>query len=429
MSESPSPFLTSFKVEGQPNQFKMNQIKILFWLYKSKANKEGKAPLYLRITVNGKKVEIATGYFIKPADWDSKKHQAKGNSESSVLINNYTTSTRSKILKILDSSTVSGSPIVSAEFIKQKLVGSSMAKKTLLQVFEYHNNEVKEKIGTDYRIGTYKQYMVAFNKLKAFMLNTYKVKDIELESLSYKFITDYEYYLKSVNGLSNNSAMKKIKQLKSVISFALKNDWLNANPFSNFICRYKDPKREALTVKELQSITLKEFSTERLDSIRDIFLFSCYTGLRFSDIQKLSPSNVINETEGKKSLIVDTVKTGDRCRIPLLEPALKLIDKYRCSPECLNKGLLFPVRSNQKTNEYLKEVGEIAGIKKNLHFHLARHTFATTITLSNGVSLESVAEMLGHTNIRTTQIYAKMSNARVSNEMNIVRSKIEVFAC
>ncbi len=387
-----------------------------------------KAPIYLRITVNGKKVEIATGHWIKLNEWDTKKQQAKGVSQESGLINNYITSTKSKILQAQNSFTIAGSPNVTAELVKERLLGASPEKKSLLQLFAYHNEQVKEQVGKDFKDGTYKHYVVTYNKVKKFIKDYCKTDDFPLESLSHKFVTDFEFYLKTTEGLSNNSAMKKIKQVKKIINLALANEWLTKNPFANFKCSYKDPKREALTNEELNLLSEKKFSTERLTAIRDIFLFGCYTGLRFSDIQKLTPSNIITGIDGNQWLTVDTTKTDDRCNIPLLPQALQIIEKYGTNPVCLHKGVLFPVRSNQKTNEFLKEIADIAGIKKRLHFHLARHTFATTITLNNGVSLETVGKMLGQRNIRTTQIYAKMNDTRISNEMNLVKSKFEVFA-
>jgi site-specific recombinase XerD len=403
----------------------MNHVKILFWLYRSKVNKDSKAPIYLRITVNGKKVEIATGHWIKLNEWDTNKQQAKGVSQSSVLINNYVTSTKSKILQLQNSFTIAGSPVISAELVKERLLGVSPEKKSLLLLFDYHNSQVKEQVGKDFRAGTYTHYVVTRNKVAEFLKHTYKAEDFLLENLSHKFVTDFEFYLKTEQGLSNNTAMKKIKHLKKIINLALANEWI-VNPFANFKCSYKDPKREVLTKEELNQLASKEFSTERLTTIRDVFLFACYTGLRFSDIQKLTPFNIMKGIDGEQWLTVDTTKTNDRCNIPLLQPALQVIEKYRNNPECLSKGVLFPVRSNQKTNEFLKEIADLTGIKKKVHFHLARHTFATTITLNNGVSLETVGKMLGQKNIRTTQIYAKMNDTRIGDEMSLVRSKIEV---
>lgn len=406
----------------------MNDVKVLFWLYKSKSNKEGKAPIYLRLTVKSKKVEIATGYWIKQEDWNTEKQQSKGVSESSVLINNYIVSTKSKLLQIQNSFTIAGSPNISAEIVKERLLGVEPETKSLLQLFAYHNEQVKEQVGKDFSEGTYKHYVVTYNKVKKFIKDYYKRNDFPLENLSHEFVTDFEFYLKTTDGLSNNSAMKKIKQVKKIIKLALANDWLNKDPFVNFKCSYKDPKREALTKDELNVLSEKMFSTERLTAIRDIFLFGCYTGLRFSDIHKLSSSNIIKGIDGNQWLTVDTMKTDERCNIPLLPQALLLIGKYSSNPECINKGVLFPVKSNQKTNEFLKEIADITGIKKRLHFHLARHTFATTVCLNNGISLETVGKMLGQRNIRTTQIYAKMNDTRISDEMNLVKTKFKVLA-
>ncbi|HEX7845683.1 MAG TPA: site-specific integrase [Chitinophagaceae bacterium] len=407
----------------------MSTIRILFWLNRSKVNRKlNKAPIYLRITVKGKKKESATGHWINPNEWDTLKHRAKGNSESSSLINNYLIATKAKFLQTQNNLTVAGSPNITAEYVMERLLGVNPEKKTLLQLFDYHNSQVKEQIGNGFREGTYKHYVVTRNKVEKFLKDSYGVDDFPLESLSHQFVNDFHYYLKTAQSLSGNTAMKKIKQLKTVISIALKNEWLTRNPFANFKCWYRDPKREALTQEEIDLLASKSFSTERLTVIRDIFLFSCYTGLRFSDVQKLTPENIMKGVDGEQWLTVDTIKTDDRCNIPLLLPALQLIEKYGTHPECLNKGVLFPTRSNQKTNEFLKEIAEITGIKKKLHFHLARHTFATTITLNNGVSLEAVGKMLGQKNIRTTQIYAKMNNTRISNEMNLVKNKFEVIA-
>jgi site-specific recombinase XerD len=406
----------------------MNSIKILFWLYRSKANKEGKAPIYLRITVNGKKIEKATGFFIKPSEWDRNKHKAKLASPSSSMINGYIASTETKVLQLQNNLCVTGNSAISAEFVRQELLGISPEKKTLLQLFDYHNNQIKQQIGKDFRIGTYKHYTTTRNKVASFLDHCYRANDFPLESLSHKFVTDFEFYLKTVENLASNTAMKKIKQLKKVVSLALANEWIEKNPFANFKCSYKEPKREALTRDEINLLASKQFSTDRLINIRDIFLFGCYTGLRFSDIKKLTPLNIIKGIDGEKWLTVDTIKTGDRCNIPLLPEALQIIEKYKTNRESLHKQVLFPVRSNQKVNEYLKEIADITGIKKKLHFHLSRHTFATTITLNNGASLEAVGKMLGQKNIRTTQIYAKMNDTRISQEMNAIKSKLQVFA-
>ncbi|MCP9750535.1 site-specific integrase [Ferruginibacter sp. HRS2-29] len=407
----------------------MGNIKTLFWLYKSKMNKKGEAPLYLRITSNGKKVEIASGYYLNDAEWDAQRKQAKGKSENSKLVNNYIAITTTKILQIQNEFSLSNNSSLTANVIKQRLLGVPTQKKNLLEVFEYHNAQIKKQVGKGKALGTLNHYEVSKGKIIKFLKHCYNATDIALDEISHKFLTDFESFLKLQDGLSSNSAMKKLTHLKTVIKLAIANEWTTKNPFGNFKCTYKNPTRDVLTKEELQLLGSKVFLTDRLTYVRDIFLFCCYTGLRYSDVGKLTPSNIYIGEDGKRWLTVDTTKTNERCNIPLFEQAERLIEKYKDNKECLYKGVLFPIRSNQKMNEFLKEIATLTGINKNLHFHLSRHTFATTIMLANGFSIESVGKMLGQKNIRTTQIYAKMTDGRISTEMALNRSKIEVFAC
>ncbi|MGC4104218.1 site-specific integrase [Ferruginibacter sp.] len=402
------------------------KIRILFWIYKSKKNSKDEAPLYLRLTINGKKAEIATGYYIKCADWDKSRKLVKSKSHSSTSINNYISVTTAKILQIQNELTVSGSNDITVNSFKELLLGKSSTKKTLLEAFEYHNNKVKLQVGKGKAAGTFKHYEVSKKKLINFIKHSYNTNDVLLDNLSHKFLVDFTSFLMDEDGLSSNSAMKKLTHLKTVVSLAIANGWTNKNPFGAFKCTYKNPKREVLTKEELEALSNKDFGIDRLNYVRDVFVFCCYTGLRYSDVEKLTPNDIIIGIDGEKWLSIDTKKTGERCRIPLLAQAQILIDKYKDNPVCLYKGVVFPVKSNQKMNAFLKEIATVLGINKNLHFHLSRHTFATTIMLNNGYSLESVGKMLGQKSIRTTQIYGKMTDVRLSNEMQQHRSKIEV---
>lgn len=207
------------------------------------------------------------------------------------------------------------------------------------------------------------------------------------------------------------------------MNLAIKNDWLNKDPFINFSAKIKPVKREYLTQEELARIEELDIGIRRLYTVRDVFVFSCYTGLAYVDIEKLTPDNLVKGIDGKLWIQTFRQKTDTKSNIPLLSPALLILEKYSDDPETTNSGSLLPVNSNQKMNAYLKEIGTLAGINKILTFHLARHTFATTITLANGVPIESVSEMLGHKSIRTTQIYAKVIDKKVSEDM----SKLETF--
>lgn len=213
-----------------------------------------------------------------------------------------------------------------------------------------------------------------------------------------------------------------MKQLRTVVRFALSNEWLDKDPFEGFKCKTVVKDRGFLTGEELQTLETKEFGTERLKLTRDIFVFSCYTGLRYSDVEKLTKENLYVGNDAQVWLTIATTKTGERCNFPVLPKALAIIRKYENSPECTIKKKLLPVRTNQKMNEYLKEIADLCKIKKKVTFHLARHTFATTVTLANGVSLETIMKLLGHRSSRTTQIYAKMVDKRVAEEITTLKT-------
>ena len=199
---------------------------------------------------------------------------------------------------------------------------------------------------------------------------------------------------------------------------------LDKNPFVNYKAKVKEVERAYLVQEEIQAIVDKEFATERLNQVKDIFLFSCFTGLAYIDVKQLTRSNIGLGIDGGKWIFTNRQKTDTRSNISLLPIAEEILDKYKQHPQCLNEGKLLPVLSNQKMNSYLKEIADLCEINKELTFHIARHTFATTVTLTNGVPIESVSKMLGHKNLRTTQHYAKILDRKVSDDMKVLRTKI-----
>lgn len=217
--------------------------------------------------------------------------------------------------------------------------------------------------------------------------------------------------------------MKYLTNFRKIINLAVVNEWVDRDPFAKFKGSKQEVKRDFLIEEELDRISQKSFAAQRLNLVKDTFLFCCYTGLAYVDVAKLSASNISTGIDGEQWLFVDRQKTGSSSHVPLLPPALAIIAKYRDHPEAVNKGLLLPVISNQKLNAYLKEIADICGINKHLTFHVARHTFATTVTLTNGIPIESVSSMLGHKSIKTTQIYAKVVQKKVSEDMKILRGK------
>lgn len=247
---------------------------------------------------------------------------------------------------------------------------------------------------------------------------------MHLADLNYQFIADFEFYLKTVCGCGHNSTMKYLLNFKKIVLICVKNDWLHKDPFS----AYRMPKivvdRVALSAEELLTILKKKFITERLRLVRDIFVFSCYTGLAYVDVQKLRRSEIIIGIDGGQWLQIKRQKTESRSSIPLLPEAITILNKYENHPQCASASRLLPVLSNQKMNAYLKEIADVCGIEKNITFHLARHTFATTVTLSNGVPIESVSKMLGHRDLRTTQLYAKVIDSKISEDMRRLKESL-----
>jgi len=398
-------------------------LAILFYLRKHKGDRDTEATIYLRITVDGKRVDFTTNRNIDPAVWDNKIGRAKGVKEEIKNLNIFLLNLENKVHReynILESK----NETITAESLRNKVLGLREEFQNLVDVFEFLNKQIKGKIGGEYAPATYKKYLYTLDKVKAFLLYQYKKTDIPLPELNHQFITNFDYYLKAHDELSQNTAMKYIKTLKRVVNVCLANEWITRNPFMNFKCSYKDPNRGYLSAEELSAIEKKTFMIHRLEVVRDIFVFACYTGLSYSDIGELSPKDIQSGIDREKWIIIDRIKTGTRSPIPLLPKALEIVEKYKDYPVNCNKGTLLPINSNQKMNAYLKEIADLCSIEKILTFHMARHTFATTVTLSNGVPIETVSKMLGHTSIKTTQIYSKVVDSKISDDMKNLKLKL-----
>ncbi len=295
----------------------------------------------------------------------------------------------------------------------------------LLEIFQQHNQQVKALIGSQYSSATWRRYVTSHDHTLHFLQFKYSLSDIPVDKIKYEFITDYEFWLKSIRKCNHNSTIKYLTNFKKIINICLKNSWIDKNPFVGFKMTKKEVERPFLSQEELIILATKQFTMPRIDQIRDVFLFCCYTGLAYVDICKLKRSEIAIGVDGEKWIFTHRQKTETSSRIPLLPPALKLIEKYQDSPECIIKDRLFPVMSNQKMNLYLKEIADACGINKNFTTHTARHTFATTVTLTNGVPIETVSKMLGHRNLKTTQHYAKILDIKVSDDMKTLKEKMK----
>ncbi len=376
------------------------------------------APIYMRVTVNGERVEIATNRRCDISKWDNG--QPIGLTRDAKQLADFIHSLRARIYEI-HRNLIDRKEMITAKKIKDAFQGRDSSSKTLIEVFELHNEQVKNLIGKDFKEATYQRYVTTLKHVREFMQLSYKCNDMYLVELKYPFITDFEYYLKTVRNCEHNSAIKYIRNFKKIILLSLKNGWLEKNPFEAYTSKLKEVNRGFLTQDELDLLEAKEISTPRIDAVRDIFVFSCYTGLAYAEVLKLSHEHIIKGIDGEQWINIRRTKTDNKSIIPLLPKAHEIIEKYKDLPN----GKILPTLSNQKMNAYLKEVGDLCGISKNLTFHLARHTFATTITLTNGVSIETVSAMLGHKSIKTTQIYSKVVEQKVSNDMAELRKKLE----
>lgn len=401
--------------------------KILFYLKKPKGYTDGNLPIYLRLTIDGERVEMFTQRNCDPSKWNSDAGRATGNKEEARQLNDYLNLLQANIYEAQKALLSTGFP-VTASGIRNKIQGKEEREKTLLEVYKYHNKQVEELVGKEFAPGTLKKFKTAYASLEDFIQWKFHARDLPIKVLNFQFITDYEFHLKSIRGVQHNSAMGMIKKLKKIVRQCVANDWLNKDPFMSYRVKVRETAPVCLTEIELNAIEVKQFASDRLSQVRDIFIFSCYTGLAYSEVNMLNNSHINIGIDGGRWIFIQrqkTRKTGKLSKIPLLDVPEILLEKYSTHPICQKKGCLLPMLSNQKMNDYLKEIGDVCGVKKELTFHTARHTFATTM-LNNGVSMEAVSDMLGHASIRQTQHYARVKEKMISEEMKKLRTKLTV---
>ena len=401
-----------------------NYFSILFFIKRTKLLKNGEAPICLRITVNGKRAEVQIKRSVEVNKWNNQKECAIGRDNKTLELNHYLETVRTKILRIHRQLEQDNKPIT-AEILKCHYYGESETPKMLLEVFKEHNQKCSELIGKDYVRATVMYYERTARYLSEFIKQNHRLSDIPLKDIDYNFIQAFEHFVKTVKNCQQNATVKHLKNFKRIIRIALLNHWIISDPFAEIHFKQTPTNRDFLLEEELQLILRKQFNIPRLETVKDIFIFCCFTGLAFTDVQHLTPEHILCDNKGEYWIRKPREKTTNMCNIPLLEIPLKLIDKYKHHPECERKNIVFPVPSNQRMNSYLKEIADLCGIKKNLSTHVARHSF-TCIALANKVSMESIAKMLGHSNIKTTKIYAKVLDRTISEEMQALREKFAV---
>jgi site-specific recombinase XerD len=404
---------------------KMNQgFKLLFLLKKGRISKKGTLPIFARVTIDGKRIEWSLQKTCEPSKWNQDKGRANGTKTETLQLNSFLNTIQGAILEVQNEYALRKKQLDISAFRSRFIDKNEKQIQTLLQIYQDHNDQFEKLTIAQYSWGTFKKFKSALYSLKKFIQWKYKKPDVNLNEINHQFIKDYEFYLKAIQGMQHNSAMGNIKKLKKIVRHCVANDWITNDPFRSYRITTQETFRNFLLMGELENLISKEISISRLDQVRDIFVFSCYTGLSYSDVIDLKASDICIGIDGEKWIFTKRKKTNTLSRIPLLAIAIGLLSKYSNHPEAVSAGKLFPPISNQRLNGYLKEISVICGINKDLTFHCARHTFATTVTLTNGVPIETVSKMLGHRSLRTTQLYAKILDSKISEDMKELKKKL-----
>lgn len=404
---------------------KRTTMSLLFYIKKTRLLKNGEAPIYFRITIKSKRADIALNRGIDEKLWSSEVGAAIGNTKEAKMINGYLDSVRTQIhnyMRILREDNKE----ITVESIKNAYLGIEEIEKGIIELYKEHNENVKKLIGKDFAPETVERYETSLMHTEKFIKLFYKKADLKISQINHKFITDYELYFKTERNCSHNTTMKYIKNFRKIIRIALANGIIKTDPFSNFKMTLKKVDREYLNEEELDILLKKKFDFQRLEQVRDCFLFSCFTGLAHSDLKRLTKENIVTGTDGKLWVKINRKKTNNLSSIPILPITKSLIEKYTNNEYCMTHNVLLPVYTNQKMNAYLKELAILCEINKNLSSHIARHTFATTVTLNNDVPIETVSKMLGHNSINMTRIYARLLDKKVGNDMKHLHDKFAI---
>lgn len=404
---------------------KRTRTNLLFYIKRTKLKKNGQAPVYLKLTVNGESCEISIGCSVIPEIWSPDKGGAIGTTKEARIVNDYISQTSFQIHQHIRNLREDEKEITITA-VKNAYLGIAEKVKTINSVWQEHNENISLLEGKDYVKSTILRYKCGLRYLKEYMLGKYKLEEMPLTKVDNDFVTGFEVFLKSKKNCAHNSTMKHMKALKKMINHALANEWIKKDPFVSYKITSQKVDRGFLTENELYSIINKNFELDRLQKVKDIFLFGCFTGLSFSDIKSLTQKNIVLGEGGMKWIKTKRLKTDVQCSIPLLPMALEILEKYKNDPYCITKNVLLPISSNQKFNSYLKEIADLCGINKNITSHLARHTFATTVTLNNDIPIESVSKMLGHSSITMTKIYARLLDKKVSQDMSKIYNKFSI---
>jgi site-specific recombinase XerD len=387
---------------------------ILFYIKRNEPKKDGRVVIMVRITINGIRSQFSSKLLVQPDQWDSKNERVKGQVAEARNLNRLLENVRSS-LNVHYNKFMSIDGHVNPERLRNIFLGHEEQEQTIISFFDKFNDQYKLKVGTTSTHRTYTRYLLTRERLVEFMKQRYNLSDIPIKEMTVSFIDEFYLYIRNNTECNHNSSLKFLQRFRTILYFA-KNSGLSFNdPFGSFRFRYDKVNRGYLDQDELDIIYTKKFSSARLSQVRDIFIFSCYTGLAYVDIFELTEDKIRKAFDGHLWIMTKRQKTDVNTNVRLLDIPLTILERYKGKQK---NGKVLPVISNQKTNDYLEEIADICGIDKKITFHLARHTFASTVALGNDVPMESIQSMLGHADIKTTQIYAHVIDRKLSRDMD-----------
>lgn len=392
---------------------KRSSFSIQFFIRDCRIKKDGSVTIEVKITINGKRSFFSTGKNITAENWDKVKQIAKGKSEESQNINNFLKALKNRLYE-KEVELMERGYIVTAELLKDSYFNKvdSLKEKTLLEVFIEHNEDQAKNVGNGVAKATHWISVYTLRLVKEYMLQKYERNDIYLRELNLNFIQSFHTFLKIDKGMKQNSATKYLKQLKKIINIAVSNSYMTFNPFATYKIEREPVEIDFLDEEELRKIINFDTPIPRLEKAKDMFLFGCFTGLSYIDIKTLAPEHFEKDSVGRIWIKKRREKTGILARIPLLPIAKLILDKYKGNDK------LLPIQDPADINKYLKDIAILCNINKRICFHTSRHTFASTVTLANNISIEVVSKMLGHTNTRMTSHYAKLIDESIGSQMD-----------
>ncbi len=401
-----------------------SNMAILFWINIQKKDDSGKAPIYCRITLDGKRSQFSTAKKIEPDFWCSNSNHVNKKSPDAIEINEDLDTIKGELRKFYNQLT-STHKHITCEMIKNAYTGKGQERKTMMDIFNINIEKLKVAVKNGKAaLKTQQRLENIHRKVQAFLKKEFHLSDIHLAQLKPSLGNDLKDYFNINCNIADNTTFKYISIIKELLDFAVDKTWLDKNPIKHFKCPYKNPHREVLTMIEIGTLMETKMPNAMVERARDCYVFSCFTGYAYNEVNNLTKDNIVIGMDGNKWISLRRHKTDEPELVPLLPIPLEIIERYKDDVWANANNKLLPIRSNQKYNKNLKKVAELAGIKKHLTTHTARHTFATTVALEHDVPMETVSRLLGHRSIRTTQIYAKVSLKKLSNNMNELRYKL-----